>query len=99
MTQKEQEPSNVVAEPDPILSAPEFVAESELPDEATSQSAAPVSTGKRRAAAIFIFLTVTLDMLALGMIAPVLPRLISGFLGNDTVRTTEMLGIFGTLWA
>jgi len=86
-------------EPDPILTAPEFVAESELPDETTSEEGAPLRRAGRRAAAIFIFLTVTLDMLALGMIAPVLPRLISGFLGNDAVRTTEMLGVFGTLWA
>ena len=35
-----------------------------------------------RAAVSFIFLTVALDMLALGMIAPVLPKLIEGFVGR-----------------
>ena len=97
MTQQ-QEPSNLVGEPDPILTAPEFVAESELPYETTSEEGAPLRRAGRRAAAIFIFLTVTLDMLALGMIAPVLPRLISGFLSNDACvrqKCLESLARFG----
>jgi MFS transporter, DHA1 family, tetracycline resistance protein len=53
----------------------------------------------RRAAATFILLTVTLDMLALGMIAPVLPRLITGFLHGNTVNAAQMLGVFGTVFA
>ena len=53
----------------------------------------------RRAAATFIFLTVTLDMLALGMIAPVLPRLIAGFMHGNAVNAAQMLGIFGTVFA
>ena len=39
----------------------------------------PLTTSPRRAAFIFVFITVLLDMLALGMIIPVLPRLILGF--------------------
>lgn len=53
----------------------------------------------RRAAATFIFLTVTLDMLALGMIAPVLPRLITGFMHGNAVNAAQMLGLFGTVFA
>ena len=53
----------------------------------------------RRAALVFIFITVVLDVLALGMIIPVLPRLVAGFLGNDTARAAEMFGVFGTVWA
>ena len=53
----------------------------------------------RRPAATFIFLTVMLDMLALGMIAPVLPRLIEGFLGGNVSSAAKMLGIFGTTFA
>ncbi len=53
----------------------------------------------RRAAATFIFFTVTLDMLALGMIAPVLPRLIAGFMGDNAVRAAQMLGLFATVFA
>lgn len=53
----------------------------------------------RRAAVIFIFITVTLDMLALGLIAPVLPKLVLNFLGGDTPNAAKMFGIFGTVWA
>lgn len=54
---------------------------------------------KRRAAATFIFVTITLDMLAMGMIAPVLPQLITSFMGDNTASGAEMFGIFGTVWA
>ena len=37
-----------------------------------------------RAAFVFIFITVLLDMLALGIIIPVLPRLVVDFMGGDT---------------
>ena len=53
----------------------------------------------RRAAVTFIFLTVTLDMLALGMIAPVLPNLIGDFVGGSAVRIAETIGLFGTVFA
>lgn len=62
----------------------------------TEPSAAPAP---RRAAIAFIFITVVLDILALGMIIPVLPRLVAGFLGNDTARAAQMFGVFGTVWA
>jgi DHA1 family tetracycline resistance protein-like MFS transporter len=55
--------------------------------------------GRRRAAAVFIFLTVTLDMLAVGMILPVLPRLISGFTDGDSARTAQLLGLFASLFS
>jgi len=38
-------------------------------------------------------------MLALGMIVPVLPRLIIQFMHGDPVRSSEMLGVFGTVFA
>jgi DHA1 family tetracycline resistance protein-like MFS transporter len=53
----------------------------------------------RRAAVVFIFVTVVLDMLALGMIIPVLPLLIEGFRGGDTARAAETVGIFGATFA
>ena len=56
-------------------------------------------TEPRRAALAFIFVTVALDMLALGLIIPVLPRLIGSFLGDDAADTSRMLGLFGTAWA
>ena len=53
----------------------------------------------RRAAVLFIFVTVVLDVLALGIIAPVLPPLVIEFLGGDTVRAARVYGIFATAWA
>ncbi|HEX5649051.1 MAG TPA: MFS transporter, partial [Steroidobacteraceae bacterium] len=58
-----------------------------------------VAPGPRRAATAFIFVTVVLDMLALGMILPVLPHLIEDFLGGDTARAAEIFGVFGSVWA
>ena len=56
-------------------------------------------TAPRRAAVIFIFITVVLDILALGIIIPVLPVLVEDFLGGDTARAATMFGLFGTVWA
>jgi MFS transporter, DHA1 family, tetracycline resistance protein len=53
----------------------------------------------RRAALAFIFVTVVLDMLALGMIVPVLPKLIVEFEGGDTAGAARIYGVFGTVWA
>src|SRR5271169_4710184 len=55
--------------------------------------------GGRRAAVAFIFVTIALDMLAMGMIAPVLPRLVTNFLGGNAPRAAQIFGIFGTVWA
>src|ERR1700712_4606949 len=76
------------------LEPSEAMPEVDLPE----GSAGAVPKG-RRAAATFIFLTVTLDMLAMGMIAPVLPRLIAGFLHGDASSAAKMLGLFGTVFA
>jgi DHA1 family tetracycline resistance protein-like MFS transporter len=63
------------------------------------QSPSSVTDTPRRAALAFILITVTLDMLALGVIVPVLPRLVVDFVGGDTVRGAEIYGLFGTVWA
>src|SRR4051794_11306824 len=65
----------------------------------TGEAHSAPAAAPQRAALAFIFVTVALDMLALGMIAPVLPTLIQGFLGGNAARTAEMLGVFGTVWA
>jgi DHA1 family tetracycline resistance protein-like MFS transporter len=54
---------------------------------------------QRAPAFVFVFITVLLDMLALGMIIPVLPRLVVDFLGGDTARAAQIFGLFGTAWA
>ena len=53
----------------------------------------------RSAAFIFIFITVMLDMLAIGIIIPVLPKLIEHFMDGNTARAAEIVGIFGSAWA
>ncbi len=53
----------------------------------------------RKAAVVFIFITVMLDMLALGLIAPVLPKLVLSFLNNDMTRAANWNGIFLTVFA
>ncbi|MGE3342786.1 MAG: TCR/Tet family MFS transporter [Vicinamibacterales bacterium] len=53
----------------------------------------------RRAAIAFIFITVVLDILALGIVIPVLPVLVEEFLGGDTARAATVFGLFGTVWA
>lgn len=65
-----------------------------------SEAAPPAGRAEpRRAAFIFIFITVALDMLSLGMIMPVLPKLVEDFMGGDTARAAEIFGVFGTAWA
>jgi MFS transporter, DHA1 family, tetracycline resistance protein len=86
----ENPPPPAVA-PNPLLTEPELVS--------LNEALTPHPPKGRRAAAAFIFFTVTLDMLALGMIAPVLPRLIEGFLHGDTSSAAKMLGLFGTVFA
>lgn len=53
----------------------------------------------RPAALAFIFVTVLLDMLALGLIAPVLAPLVVSFLGGDTARAAAIYGLAFTLFA
>ena len=53
----------------------------------------------RKAALAFIFVTVLIDMLAFGMIIPVLPMLVQNFMGGDAARAAQMYGVFGTAWA
>jgi MFS transporter, DHA1 family, tetracycline resistance protein len=54
---------------------------------------------KRHAALGFIFVTVLLDMLAFGIIAPIMPRLVADFLHGNIARASEYMGLFVTAWA
>jgi DHA1 family tetracycline resistance protein-like MFS transporter len=54
---------------------------------------------RQRAALPFIFVTVLIDMLAFGMIIPVLPVLVQDFAGGSAARGAEIYGLFGTAWA
>src|ERR1700733_7647471 len=91
MPDQPSNPSSPPSSPNPLMTEPELV---EL-----DKALVPHPPKGRRAAATFIFFTVTLDMLALGMIAPVLPRLIQNFLHGDTSSAARFIGLFGTLFA
>ena len=94
----EQIPAPIPAneEPNPELNQPEMLAIT-----AEQELGEPIAGTKpaRKPAATFIFFTVLLDMLAMGMIAPVLPRLIESFLNGDASAASKMLGLFGTTFA
>src|SRR5258706_37128 len=57
------------------------------------------SRAPRRAAFAFVFVTVLLDMLAIGIIIPVLPKLVVDFVGGDAAEGARIYGLFGTVWA
>jgi DHA1 family tetracycline resistance protein-like MFS transporter len=61
--------------------------------------AAPAASAPRRAAVAFIFITILLDMFALGLILPILPKLVESFVDNDTASAARIFGLFGTAWA
>jgi len=61
---------------------------------------APVKVaGPRKAAIAFIFAIVLLDVVALGIVIPVLPKLIETMLGGDTASAAQVFGFFATSWA
>ncbi|MFK2929765.1 TCR/Tet family MFS transporter [Dyella agri] len=53
---------------------------------------------RRRAALAFIFVTVMLDMLAFGIIIPVLPHLIRDLIGGDIAKAASWVGSFAALF-
>lgn len=52
------------------------------------------ATGARKAALIFIFITVLIDVIAFGVIIPVLPHLVQQFVGGDTSTAAYWTGVF-----
>jgi MFS transporter, DHA1 family, tetracycline resistance protein len=66
----------------------------------TSAIGTPPAAGAAHGAAVaFIFVTILLDMFALGLIMPILPKLVESFVDNDTARAARIFGAFGTAWA
>lgn len=64
-----------------------------------SDTNAPVPAGRRSAAVSFIFITLVLDVLAMGVIIPVLPKLIDGFMGGQHADAVRMGSLLGLIWA
>src|SRR6185503_1669409 len=54
---------------------------------------------RQKAAFVFIFITVLLDMVSFGMIIPVFPQLILQLQGGDMAGAAAIFGIFGTAFA
>jgi len=52
-----------------------------------------------RAAFVFVFVTVALDMVALGIRIPVLPKLVVQMEGGDIATAASVTGVFGVVWA
>ncbi len=67
----------------------------------SAPGAPPVTPSSRfgQAAFIFIFITVLLDFLAFGIIAPVLPNLIIQFESGNIARAASITGYFAFAWA
>ncbi len=59
----------------------------------------PTTPLPRRAAVGFIFTVVMIDIVALGLIIPVLPRLVETMVGGDTATAAGIYGWFGLVWA
>lgn len=54
----------------------------------------------RRSAALgFIFITIVLDVLAMGIIIPVMPRLIEGFMDGQQADAVRMGSLLALIWA
>jgi len=52
-----------------------------------------------RAAVAFVFVTLTLDVLAMGVVIPVLPRLIEGFSHGEHAQAVRTGGLLSLVWA
>jgi MFS transporter, DHA1 family, tetracycline resistance protein len=48
---------------------------------------------------IFVFITVVLDMLSIGLIVPVLPNLVNEMTSGNISEASKYVGLFSTLWA
>ncbi|MCE9521177.1 MAG: TCR/Tet family MFS transporter [Alphaproteobacteria bacterium] len=59
-------------------------------------TAAPTAT---RAAVAFVFITLMLDVLAMGVVIPVLPKLIEGFMAGAPADAVRIGGWLGVVWA
>jgi len=59
----------------------------------------PQIPAPRRAALVFIFVTVLIDILSFGIIIPVLPHLVEQLAGGGVAKAAMWVGVFGTLFA
>ncbi len=65
---------------------------------ASMSQAGPVAGGPRKAAVLFIFFTALMDVIALGIMIPVLPNLVKQFAGGDTALAAQYALGFAVTW-
>lgn len=65
----------------------------------TTAHGPPQPAGKRRAALGFIFVTALIDIIAIGVIIPVLPKLVQSFTQGDAGKAAQVYGVFGAVFA
>jgi MFS transporter, DHA1 family, tetracycline resistance protein len=53
---------------------------------------------RTQAALSFVFVMVVLDIMAIGIIIPVLPKLLESMAGGDTAQAATIFGLFATAW-
>jgi MFS transporter, DHA1 family, tetracycline resistance protein len=63
---------------------------------ASANAAAPAVS---RASVAFVLVTVVLDVLAIGLVIPVLPKLVEQFMAGDTSRAAMVFGLMSAVWA
>ena len=56
------------------------------------------SPSASRAATLFILVTVLLDIMALGIMLPALPKLVESFIPDNAVLAAQVYGVFGMSW-
>jgi MFS family permease len=66
---------------------------------ATPPSTDATSSGARRASVPFILVVLVLDTLGIGVIIPVLPRLLAGFVRDDLAVASKYYGAFVAVYA
>jgi MFS transporter, DHA1 family, tetracycline resistance protein len=60
---------------------------------------APIVSSRRRAAVVFIFVTVLIDVLAFGVVIPVLPHLVQEFVGGSLSVAALWVGAFSFVFS
>lgn len=63
-----------------------------------SETTTELTGGRRKAALGFIFATALMDVIALGVMIPVLPNLVKEMVGGDYAAATRMTGWFAMMW-
>ena len=84
---------------DPLQPPPDLTSPPDGLTPPRAQGVAPSPPHRRRAALGFIFVTALIDIMAIGVIIPVLPKLVQSFTHGDAGRAAQVYGVFGATFA